>query len=133
MISPREPRQFCARCRLQIGDRRDSEEFGRRKIRRSSGACAVVQDAKRVGVTRLGAQLIAAGDRDEFIGPCAQIVANVGEKIVEIAGAADEFGQRLTRHGRRRGEDRRFDASHPVCAENLIRVDVATELAKLVE
>ena len=41
-------------------------------------------------MARLGPQLPAAGDLDQFIGPRAQFVANVGEKIVEIASLPDE-------------------------------------------
>jgi hypothetical protein len=38
----------------------------------------------------LGAQLVAAGDEDEFIGPRAQFVDDIGDEIVEIACVPNE-------------------------------------------
>ena len=63
---------------LQIGDGGDGEQFSRRQLWRPSVPGAIVQRANGVGVAGLGAQLPAAGDLDEFIGPRAQFVANVG-------------------------------------------------------
>ena len=78
----------------------DGEHFGRRQRRRSGVARAVVQDANGVGVARFGAQLIAAGDVNELIGPRAQIVANVANQLIEIAIAPDQFDQRVARDRR---------------------------------
>ena len=75
---PKQPRQFSAGGGLQIGDGGDGEQFGRRQLWRPSVPGAIVQRANGVGIAGLGAQLPAAGDLDEFIGPRAQFVANVG-------------------------------------------------------
>ena len=117
-----EARDFSAGRRLQIGDRRHRQNFGRRQFGSAGVAqLASIRLADRGRKTRFGAQLISAGDEDELIGSRAQLIANVGEKIVEIALLADDFGQRLARHGRRRGEDRRLDATQPFAPARALR------------
>ena len=95
---PSEARQFGAGRRLQIGDGGDRQKFGRRQLG-SAGVAKIARTrrADRAGKARLGAQLTAAGDEDEFIGPRAQFVANVGDEIVEIAILPDQSRQRLAR------------------------------------
>ena len=78
-----EARQFRAGGRLQIGDRGDGEQFGRRQLRGSSVFRAIVRRANGAGVARFRAKLPAAGDLDQVIGPCAKFVDNVGDKIIE--------------------------------------------------
>ena len=55
--------------------------------------------ADRLGKARLGAQLIAAGDEDEFVRLCAKLVGDIGDEIVEIAARPDQSRERGARDG----------------------------------
>ena len=109
-----EPRNFRTGGGLQISNRRHRQKFGRRQFGKARGASlASIRRADRGGKARFGAQLIAAGDKYEVVGPCAKFVDDVGDEIVEFATLSDEFRQRFAGHGIARGEDRRLDATHP--------------------
>ena len=85
-LPPGKLRDLRPRRRLQVSDRRHGQELGRRQLREARVAQAPgVRRSDGVGEARLGAQLIAAGDEDEIVGPGAQFVGEVGEEIVEIA------------------------------------------------
>jgi hypothetical protein len=58
--------------------------------------------------------LPAAGDEREVVGPAFQLVADRGDQFVEPAALADQFCERLARHGFGGGEDRGFDPAHPL-------------------
>ena len=81
---------------MEIGDGGDGKQFGRRQFWRTGVPRVLVQRANGAGVARLGAQLPAARDVDEFIGARAQFVANVGKEIVAIAVVDLHFNMRLT-------------------------------------
>ena len=78
-----ESRHIGAGRRLQVSNRRHRQKFGRRQLGRASVAkIARTRRPDRVRKARFGAQLIAAGDEDEFVGSCAQLVRDVGDQIV---------------------------------------------------
>lgn len=86
-----EPGEFGARRGLQIGDRGYGQNFHWRQFRRAGVAkIGAARGSDRRGEPRLGAQLIAAGEKDELIRPGAQFIADVADQIDEIAVRSDK-------------------------------------------
>jgi hypothetical protein len=85
---------------LQIGDGGDRQNFGRRQLGSASVAkIARTRRPDRARETRPRSKLPAAGDEDEFIGPRAKFVDDIGDEIVEIAPRPDQSRERLARDG----------------------------------
>jgi hypothetical protein len=77
--------------------------------------------ADRVSEARPRAVLEAAGDEDEIVGARLQLVANIGDEVVEHAGPSHEARQRFARDRGRRGKDRRLHPAHPLAPAKLRR------------
>ena len=110
--------------RLQVGDRRDDEVFGRREGRRARLLADTAGGADGVGVGWPGAMVPAAGNEGELVGPRAQLVLDIGDERVEPALGPDERRERLAlwRRGARprRGQHLRHLAADHVLRRSMV-------------